>query len=224
MTLLGRNRRSGLGHGVARFLAAVMATSGVLLLVDAGLALEWQEPVSAVLAWRQQVELDRRLEAAGSTARTSGLPLDAAAAEHRRAMRPGQPLGRIEVPALDRSHVVVEGTDQATLRKGPGHYADTPLPGQRGTVGVAGHRSTYLAPFSSIDRLRRNDEIILAMPYGRFTYRVEHTRIVAPDDVWVKRRGHYDRLILSTCHPRYSAAQRIVVFARLARAAGPPAA
>jgi len=115
---------------------------------------------------------------------------------------------------------VVEGTDTGDLRKGPGHYPETPLPGERGTVGIAGHRTTYGAPFRTIDKLRRGDAIVVDMTYGRFVYRVEKTRIVEPTEVSVKRRVDHERLILSACHPLYSAAQRIVVFARL-RERGP---
>ncbi len=113
--------------------------------------------------------------------------------------------------------MVVEGTDAGDLRKGPGHYPGTPLPGQRGTVAIAGHRTTYGAPFRKIDKVRPGDEIVVVMPYGRFTYRVERTRIVPPTAVWVTQRVSYDRLILSACHPLYSAAKRIVVFAKLVR-------
>jgi sortase A len=129
----------------------------------------------------------------------------------------GDAIGKIELPTLDRSYFMVEGTDAANLRKGPGHYPETPLPGERGTVAVAGHRTTYLAPFRTIDKLERGDEVIASMPYGRFVYRVEKTEIVEPSALWVKRRVRYDRLILTACHPLYSAAQRIVVFARFVR-------
>ena len=112
----------------------------------------------------------------------------------------------------------VEGTGTATCARGPGHYPATPLPGQRGTVAIAGHRTTYGAPFHDVDDLDRGDRIELAMPYGRFTYRVERTRIVPPTATGVTDRVGYDRLVLSACHPLYSAAQRIVVFARLERA------
>ena len=112
----------------------------------------------------------------------------------------------------------MEGTEADDLRKGPGHYPATPLPGQRGTIGIAGHRTTYGAPFHDIDDLRPGDRIELAMPYGSFTYRVERTRIVPPTATEVTDRVGYDRLVLSACHPLYSAAQRIVVFARLERA------
>ncbi len=111
----------------------------------------------------------------------------------------------------------IEGTDAGDLRAGPGHYPGTPLPGQSGTVAIAGHRTTYGAPFRKVDKLRPRDEIVLTMPYGEFTYRVERTRIVPPTAVWVTQRVSYDRLILSACHPLYSAEKRIVVFARLVR-------
>ena len=127
----------------------------------------------------------------------------------------GEPLGRIRIPSIDVSSVVVAGTDTSSLRLGPGHYPRTPLPGARGTVAIAGHRTTYGAPFRRLDRLGRGDRVELRMPYGTFVYRVEQRRIVAPTAVWVTRRASYDRLILSACHPLYSAAKRIVVFARL---------
>jgi sortase A len=130
----------------------------------------------------------------------------------------GDPVGRLRIDRIGLSSVVVEGTDAGDLRAGPGHYPETPLPGQRGTVAIAGHRTTYGAPFRRIDKVRPRDEIVIVMPYGRFTYRVERTRIVRPTDLWVTQRVSYDRLILSACHPLYSAAKRIVVFARLVQA------
>ena len=126
----------------------------------------------------------------------------------------GDPVGRLRADAIGLDEIVVEGTDGAPLRRGPGHYPGTPLPGARGTVAIAGHRTTYGAPFRRVDDLEPGDRIELKMPYGRFSYRVERTRIVAPTATWVTRRVAYDRLVLTACHPLYSAAQRIVVFAR----------
>jgi sortase A len=111
--------------------------------------------------------------------------------------------------------VVVAGTGAASLRRGPGHYPGTPLPGARGTVAIAGHRTTYGAPFRRLDKLDTGDRIEVSMPYGRFVYAVERQRIVPPTAIWVTQRVSYDRLVLSACHPLYSAAKRIVVFARL---------
>lgn len=187
---------------VLRFVASVLIVSGVLMLSDAGATLLWQEPVSAMLADRQQGKLE-----------------EAFANPPRRVLEkkplPGDAIGKIVLPSINRDYFVIEGTETGDLRKGPGHYADTPLPGERGTVGIAGHRTTYGAPFRKIDKLNRGDAIRLEMPYGTFTYKVEKTRIVEPTEVSVKRRVGYERLILSACHPLYSAAQRIVVFARL---------
>jgi sortase A len=127
-------------------------------------------------------------------------------------------MGRIVMPAIGVSEVFVEGTGAGDLRTGPGHYPETPLPGERGTVAIAGHRTTYGAPFRRIDQLERGDRIELRMPYGRFVYRVDRTRIVPPTETSVIARVDHDRLVLSACHPLYSAAKRIIVFARLEQA------
>jgi sortase A len=208
---------------VLRFVAAVMTTSGVLLLADAGITLAWQEPISAVIAMRQQSDLEDQLETRpeppsrrGSEERDpSKRELDELAERHERSTEPGEAWGRIELPTLDREYVVVEGTDEGPLRKGPGHYPDTPLPGQGGTVAIAGHRTTYLAPFRTIDRLEEGEEIVVEMRWARFTYAVEKQEIVAPTDTEVIRAVDHERLVLSACHPLYSAAQRIIVYAEL---------
>jgi sortase A len=135
----------------------------------------------------------------------------------RRRDHKGDPVGRLRMPTLHRTYVVVEGTDLGTLRKGPGHYPKTTLPGEGGTVAVAGHRTTYGAPFRHLDALRRGDAIDVTMPYGEFVYRVEGTRIVKPQDVSALRSVGRQRLVLTACHPLYSAAQRIVVLASLQR-------
>jgi sortase A len=92
------------------------------------------------------------------------------------------------------------------------------MPGERGTVAIAGHRTTYGAPFRKVDKLDPGDRIELRMPYGDFVYRVERTKIVPPTELSVLDRVDHDRLVLSACHPLYSAAQRIIVFARLTTA------
>jgi sortase A len=213
-----------------RTLSTLLIVSGSLLLADAVLTLLWQEPVSALYARIQQGRLEDRLTAlerapVAAVDRAALGRLDDparrlafAARSLDRRTRPGDPIGRIRMPAIGVSDVMVDGTGGADLRKGPGHYSSTPLPGERGTVGVAGHRTTYGAPFRKLDGLDPGDRIELTMPYGRFSYRVERTRIVAPTATWVTDRVSYDRLILSACHPLYSAAKRIVVFARLAEA------
>jgi len=191
-----------------RFVASVLTVSGVLLIADAGATLAWQEPISYVTSLMRQNALEAALADAPERVR-DGKPL------------PGDAIGKITLPTLGKSYLVVEGTDTGDLRKGPGHYDDTPLPGQSGTVGIAGHRTTHGAPFRPIDKLERGDEIIVDTVDGRFIYSVEKTRIVDPTDLSVKERVGYDRLILSACHPLYSAAQRIVVFARFERREAP---
>ena len=211
-------------RAVVRFLAAVMVTSGVLLLADAAATLIWQEPLSAFVAAREQTPLEAEFNARAAQVRRrlDGSRRDDVRALIRRLaraergqLRSGRAVGRIALPSLERRYTVVHGTDRATLRKGPGHYPDTPLPGEGGTVGIAGHRTTYGAPFRTIDDLERGDPVVVTMPYATLIYEVERTRIVAPDALWVKRPVGYDRVILTACHPLYSAAKRIVVFARL---------
>jgi sortase A len=219
-------RRSRARRAV-RAVSSVMIVAGVILLADAGITLVWQEPVSALYANVQQGRLSDQLE------QLEAAPLEPAEEraleripdpERKLAFRAralelrlddGDPMGRIVMPAIGVSEVFVEGTGAGDLRTGPGHYPGTPFPGERGTVAIAGHRTTYGAPFRNIDKLDAGDRIELRMPYGQFTYRVEQTRIVPPTEVSVTNRVSFDRLILSACHPLYSAAQRIVVFARL---------
>jgi sortase A len=220
-----RRRRRGL-----RLLANVLMVVGALLLADAVTTLVWQEPLSALYAHFQQNKLSHELDALDHAALsapeqralarlTDGRRrLEFAARAYARRTSAGDPLGRLRIPRIGVSAVVVEGTATGDLSKGPGHYPATPLPGEPGTVGVAGHRTTYGAWFRHVDRLKPGDSVELTMPYGRFTYRVERTRIVAPTALWVTRRVAYDRIILSACNPLYSAAQRIVVFARLVSA------
>jgi sortase A len=212
-----------------RALSTVLIVAGVLMLTDAALTIAWQEPVSGIYAHVVQSRLGDDLHAL-ERKRPSAVELAALAAlrdEQRRmaflARRlrttagPGTAVGRIRIPKIDASFVVVVGTDTSTLRKGPGIYDQVPFPGAPGTTAIAGHRTTYLAPFRNIDKLDPGDEISVEMPYGRFTYAVERTRIVAPTEVSVIKRVDHDRLVLSACHPLYSAAKRIVVFARLVR-------
>ncbi len=212
-----------------RHLSTALIVAGALLVIDAALTLAWQEPASAIYARINQDKLSGRLDdietrpllLAGQVRALRGLDpaqrIPFLARAFRRRLERGDPVGRIRIPRIDANFVTIQGTDTASLRKGPGHYPDTPLPGLPGTVAVAGHRTTYLAPFRRIDELRPGDPIELEMPYARFTYRVERTRIVLPTALWVTRPVGYPRLVLSACHPLYSASHRIIVFARLVR-------
>jgi sortase A len=218
-----------------RALSTVLLLAGALLLVDAGLTVAWQEPVSALYGRLNQDRLAGQLSglerAAPSPVETRALRalpsgerrLAFLARSLRRRARPGQAVGRVAIPRIGADFVVINGTRAPDLRAGPGLYEQTPFPGTGATTAIAGHRTTYGAPFRRLDRLRRGDAVTVTMPYGRFTFRVEGTRIVPPTELSVIRPVGYDRLVLSACHPLYSAAQRIIVFARLqgARPRGP---
>jgi sortase A len=212
-----------------RFLSTVLIMAGVLLVADAIITVVWQEPVSSFLAQRSQHRLAGQLDDRSRTLlkpaelqELQALPdtqrrLAYAARKLQEQTPLGGAVGRIRMPTLDKSFVVVAGDDPAELRKGPGAYPDTPLPGRGGTTAIAGHRTTYLAPFRDIDKLKRGDAIELEMPYGRFVYSVQGQEIVEPSDVSVVEPVVYERLVLTACHPLYSAAERIVVSARLTR-------
>ena len=128
----------------------------------------------------------------------------------------GTPIGKLKIPDMGLSTIFVEGTDRwSSLTKGPGRYGNTSFPGSGTTVGIAGHRTTFSAPFRHIDDLEKGDLITLQMPYGTFTYRVRAHKVVKSND-WsiIKSVGH-EQLVLSACHPLYSASHRWVVFADL---------
>jgi len=191
---------------ILRFVASVLMISGVLMIADVAVALVWQEPVSALVAEREQDELQQAFD---------DPPRRVVA---RKPLR-GDAIAKLEIPAIGVSEYVVEGTDTESLRKGPGHYPETPLPGGRGTSAIAGHRTTYGAPFRDLDDLRRGDRIVVDMPDSRYVYTVETTKVVDDSDLSVLDRVGYRRLVLTACHPLYSAAQRVVAFARLSKRA-----
>jgi sortase A len=201
-----------------RALGTALVVAGLLVLADAAVTLAWQEPLSALRAARAQDHLAVQLHALELAApRHAGdrAQLAVAARALAGSRRDGQAVAELRIPRIGLRAVVVRGATAADLRQGPGLIAGTPLPGQHGTTAIAGHRTTYGAPFRRLDVLRRGDPITLRLPYGSFHYRVEGRRIVAARDLSVLRRVGHDRLVLSACHPLYSAARRIVVLARL---------
>ena len=212
---------------LVRDISSVLIISGLLLVLDAGVTLVWQEPVTAVIGMIQRSQIDKQYLSFQTAPLTPverhaivtlPKPQDRIAYLARRMQRQvstGDAIGRITIPKIGASYIVVEGTDEASLEKGPGHYPATAFPGLGQTVGIAGHRTTYLAPFRHLDALQRGDRIALKMPYGLFTYAVQYHRIVLPTALWVTRNVGYDRLVLSACNPLYSAAQRIIILARL---------
>jgi sortase A len=226
-------------HRLLRILSTALITAGLVVIVDVGLTLAWKEPLSTIYGSIQQGKAEDELKALEDRF-PSPADLRAVAGtknveERARLLanlfedevERGQGIGRIRIDRIGLDVVVVEGTDTESLRKGPGHYtladdaveegeADgSAFPGQGKTVGIAGHRTTYLAPFRRINEIADGDEIVLEMPYATFTYEVEKHEIVEPSDVQIVRNVGYDRLVLTACHPLYSAAERWAVFASL---------
>jgi sortase A len=210
-----------------RDISSVLIISGVLLVMDAGATLVWQEPVTAVIAMIKRSQIDTRFlgfksaplsrldEHALGSLRSMQARIRYLARREQRLVVTGAAIGRISITKIGANFDIVQGTDTSSLEKGPGHYPSTSLPGLGQTVAIAGHRTTYLAPFRHIDALSSGDQIVVKMPYARFTYVVQARKIVLPTSVWVIKNVGYDRLVLSACNPLYSAAQRIIVFARL---------
>lgn len=223
----GRSRSSR----AVRVLAVLLILAGALALADGVVTLLWQEPISALIAKLRQDDLKgelARVEAApASSAEQRAL---AAIADQRsriaylagalqRTTASGRPIGKITIPSIGANFVMVDGTDTSDLESGPGLYRETTFPGIDGTTAIAGHRTTYLAPFRHIDALRTGATIRLEMPYGRFIYTVIGHRVVAPTDVRAATANvGYSRVVLSACTPLFSAAKRLLVYGRLTRA------
>jgi sortase A len=206
---------------------------GALVLIDAGITLFWQEPITAIYTSIRQDELSGSLRALDRAAPSQPVA-ERLALLHRVDARigllaeqlegkahEGSAVGRIEIPRIGANFVLVNGTGTEELEEGPGIYSRTSypqrtFPGLGGTTAIAGHRTTYLAPFRHIDELRSGDSIVVTMPYGRFTYTVSGHRVVLPSNVGaaVAPVGH-PRLVLSACTPLFSASHRILVFSRL---------
>jgi sortase A len=133
----------------------------------------------------------------------------------------GDPIARIEIPRIGVDHIVVAGVDKNDLKKGPGHYPGTPMPGQLGNSAIAGHRTTYGQPFFDVDKLQPGDEIVTTTLNGRFVYRVTGQEIVTPSDYQVIATVDNDqaRLTLTSCHPKWTTRERIIIYADLDPAA-----
>lgn len=133
----------------------------------------------------------------------------------------GDAIALLRIPKIGVDKAVVEGVGEDDLRQGPGHYPGTPLPGQPGNAAIAGHRTTYGAPFYRLNEVSEGDTIFVTTKQGAFVYRVDRTLVVDPSDVAVIGPGQGNLLTLTTCNPRFSAAQRLVVQASLVGLAAP---
>ncbi len=208
-------------------MSVALITAGLVIAVDVGMTLAYKEPLSTIYGSIQQGHAEDDLKALEGR---FPAPEDLRAVEEADnleervkllaerfgdAVHTGEGIGRIVIPDIDVNVVVVQGTDTASLQKGPGHYPETGFPGEGKTIGIAGHRTTYLAPFRKINEIEDGDEIRLEMPYGTFTYTVQKHEIVDPSQTEIVDDVGYERLVLTACHPLYSAAQRWAVFAEL---------
>jgi sortase A len=213
-----------------RALALALIAAGTLALIDAAVTLLWQEPVSALVATLRQDHLRSALRSEERAAPTPTEQRTLAslgderrriaflAGELERRSADGSAVGRIAIPRIGASFVIVNGTDTEALKGGPGIYSGTSFPGLGRTTAIAGHRTTYLAPFRHIDALAPGSRIMLDMPYAHFTYTVIGQRVVSPRDVQAAEGDvGYTRLVLSACTPLFSAAKRLLVYARLTR-------
>ncbi len=194
---------------------SALGTAGRWLLVAAGLLVAfvaYQQWGTAVGHWRAQSALRSQFDQAESAAHTARARGEAVAVPYPAV---GDPVGVLVIPKLGLDQVMVEGVDASQLAAGPGHYPATALPGQAGNAAAAGHRTTHGAPFYGLDRLHPGDPIQVTTLQGRFTYRVARSAVVAPSDGAVLDPSPTPELTLTTCNPKYSAAQRLVVVADL---------
>jgi sortase A len=208
-----------------RRIGLLLALLGVAVLVWVGVVWVWQDPFTALYTRYEQHQLAGQYarRVAGfrqvSHENTDAAELAAIALEARRYRReshPGEAMGTIDVPRLGLHHMMlVDGTDESSLQKGPGIYRGDFLPGEHELVYVAGHRTTFLAPFAKINDLRDGDKVTIAMPYGTFVYRITGYRIVVATDVAVLQTQHHEELVLQACHPRFFATHRYLAYAHL---------
>src|ERR1700750_100120 len=187
-------------------LSIALITAGLIVVADVGVTLAYQEPLSSLYSSIKQSEKASQLKTIESDFLTGSDVESIDKAKQQKDPRvlkatiaqlaqrlvdesePGDALGRIEAPGMDGLNMVfVQGTDESSLELGPGHYPETAMPGQGKTVAIAGHRTTYLAPFRHIDSMKKGDKITLKMPYGTFIYSVGKTEIVDPADVGIIR-------------------------------------
>ena len=196
-------------NAIGRFLL----TAGLLLLLFVGYQL-WG---TGFYEARQQADLHAQFKADLLETRQAEQPVSGTTTTTTPLPPPpeGDPVGVIRIPKIGLERTIVQGITVPDLRKGPGHYPDSPMPGQLGNAAIAGHRTTYGQPFNRLDELVPGDEITILTLHGTFKYAVTEQLVVSPHDVQVLDPTPDATLTLTTCHPKYSASQRLVVKARL---------
>jgi sortase A len=218
-----------------RRVANALIVLGVVVVAYAGTIIIWGDPATALYARWKQHQLSGQLDDLFSSYAARAAPAPAngdaqevaererravalAARDFSRGVDEGEAIGRITIRKLGIDPVFVQGTRWAQdLSRGPGHYPQTSLPGVGRTTAIAAHRTTFGAWFRHVDDLKAGDRIVLELPYATFSYRVFGHKIVASDDWRIIRPRGFDALVLSSCHPLYSASHRWIVYAALYR-------
>ncbi|MDQ3381083.1 MAG: class D sortase [Actinomycetota bacterium] len=215
---------------VLRGAGIFLAIGGSLVLLWVLAVWRWQDPLTLVVNKRAQSELSSayavRVEREQPLLRPAiRTPRARPAVEtpsqferagaYRKRTEASDPIGRLTVPRLNLEIMVVYGTDRETLKKGPGLHPTTGFPGQRFLTYVAGHRTTYGAPFSDIDKLRPGDKITFEVPYGTYRYEVVGHQIVRDDQIEVLKGRGREELALQACWPRFFATHRYIAYAKL---------
>lgn len=207
-----------------RTIGWLLVGAGVLLIAWGVVTWRWGDPVTGLYTrWEQRQLADEYRTLAASFQPPVKAPAETAAERtarlHRAAVRfhrqaePGSAIGKLRIERLGLDMVLLNGTDAGTLKRGPGRDERTYMPGEGELVYIAGHRTTYGAPFAHIDRLDAGDAVTIEMPYGRFRYRVTRSVIVPADDLARLRTRGREQVALQACHPRFSASQRLIVYA-----------
>lgn len=215
-----------MGHRLGTFLLVI----GIGVLAWAATVYLWKDPFTTAYTAYEQRRLASNLDSAFESWEPAPKPkpvsrpaptpkpqhdnVSREAKRFRLESDDGDAIARLKVPRLDLSVVVVNGTSTSDLRRGPGRHEDSFLPGEGELVYVAGHRTTYGAPFSAINELEPGDTITVELPYGTVEYRVTRHRIVDDNDLSVLESRGREELVLQACHPRFFASQRYLVYAR----------
>ena len=208
---------------LARILGTLMIVAGLGALAWALTVWQWQDPFTAALNKLEQRELeqdfDRRVDDGRATLIDNSAAqlresLPRAAAAWRKSSRRGDAVARLRIPALGVGEIVVNGTDHGSLKRGPGRYLGSAMPGEGKLVYIAGHRTTYGAPFSRIDRLHKGDRVSLELPYATIEYTITGSRVVPASQTSVLKSKGYEQLVLQACHPRFFASHRYLAYAK----------
>jgi sortase A len=210
-----------MGHRIGTFLLVI----GLGVLAWAATVYFWKDPFTTAYTAYEQRRLASNLDEQFDNWRPNRDPVAESgdpvkrddvsreAKRYRLASEDGDAIARIRIPQLDLNLVVVNGTSVSDLRRGPGRHLETYMPGEHELVYIAGHRTTYGAPFGDINELKPGDTITLELPYATIVYRVTRDRIVDDNDVSVLESPHHEQLVLQACHPRFFASQRYLVYA-----------